>query len=258
MSDQPQFYPGMEWSDVARAISQVMTARGEWCGFPLPLPGAGLVLEDQHPGHGMLAEVQKIVDGDRAPSLHVCTDDDLGWYHINDWAGTVRGIEVRVCVYRHEDGRYKHGFELLPPKRNRLMFGCFDALDAWDLNTELTAIQSLQKLLPKRMFKAYMLTGQFLETSKRSGLTYLFRRLRPTVVLSPRRWDWQTGQSTDGNMRIVTTLCLHPLAYYKNTWCGAMVPTDDIIAHLMLMRGWEEGYWRRANQHPPTAPEAGL
>lgn len=34
-----------------------------------------------------------------------------------------------------------------------------------------------------------------------------------------------------------------------------MVPTDDIIAHLIMMRGDERSYWSKANQH---APEAGL
>jgi hypothetical protein len=37
-----------------------------------------------------------------------------------------------------------------------------------------------------------------------------------------------------------------------------MCPTDDVIAHLALMRGDEAMFWRRCNQHPPYRPEAGL
>ena len=59
-------------------------------------------------------------------------------------------------------------------------------------------------------------------------------------------------------MRILACLCLHPIAYYADSWAGAMCPTDDVIAHLMLMRGDEPMFWRRSNQHAPTRPEAAL
>ena len=94
--------------------------------------------------------------------------------------------------------------------------------------------------------KQYLLTGMFLETSKRSGVHYLFRRLRPTVAISP------------SSTKILCTLCLHPIGYYAESWAGAMCPTDDVVAHLMLMRADEPMFWRRANQHAPWRPEAGL
>ena len=77
-----------------------------------------------------------------------------------------------------------------------------------------------------------------------------FRRLKPTVAISLK--------GTDKSPRILCALCLHPIAYYEDSWAGAMCPTDDVIAHLALMRGDEAMYWRRANQHPPWRPEAGL
>lgn len=43
-----------------------------------------------------------------------------------------------------------------------------------------------------------------------------------------------------------------------NEEAGAMCPTDDVIAHLSLMRGDEKMFWRRCNQHPAYRPEAGL
>lgn len=59
-------------------------------------------------------------------------------------------------------------------------------------------------------------------------------------------------------MRILCCLCMRPIAYYADSWAGAMCPTDDVIAHLALMRGDEAMFWRRCNQHPPYRPEAGL
>jgi hypothetical protein len=93
------------------------------------------------------------------------------------------------------------------------------------------------------------LTGMFLETSKRSAVTYLFRRLRPTVAI---------GRNKDGGGNIMAALCLHPIAYYAGSWAGAMCPTDDVLAHYCLMRGDEKMFWRRANQHAAFRPEAGL
>jgi NAD+ synthase (glutamine-hydrolysing) len=35
-------------------------------------------------------------------------------------------------------------------------------------------------------------------------------------------------------------------------------PTDEVIAHLLMMRGSEEKFWANANQHPLDRPSAGL
>jgi hypothetical protein len=122
---------------------------------------------------------------------------------------------------------------------------------AWGIEQEAAAVQLLGTLLRHHTFKQYLLTGMFLETSKRSGLTYLFRRLKPTVVIDAR----DNGQKS---IRALCALCLHPIAFYAGSWAGAMTPTDDIIAHLMLMRGDEPMLWRRSNQHDPLDPRAGL
>lgn len=51
---------------------------------------------------------------------------------------------------------------------------------------------------------------------------------------------------------------MHPIAYYADSWAGAMCPTDDVIAHLMMMRGDEAMLWKRCNHHPAWHPGAGL
>jgi hypothetical protein len=108
-------------------------------------------------------------------------------------------------------------------------------------------------MIRHRQMKQYVLTGMFMETSRRSGLAYIFRRLKPTVVLAP------SDRSDDSKpLRILACLCMHPIAYYAGSWAGGMCPTDDVIAHLSLMRGDEHMLWRRSNQHPPYLPEAGL
>lgn len=245
------------WSQVAKAISDHVTQQdGEWCGLPMPLPGLGLVLESRHPLAAKVAAIQEIVDGGAEKRDFSCSADDMGWREVNSWRCLSRG--GRVLVIHHEDGRKTWSLDPHAPRRNRLLFGPLETLDAWNLDTEFTAIETLTPLLTERMFKAYILTGSFLETSKRSGLTYMFRRGRPTLALSGRGGrDVFTGRHSE-NMRILAALCLHPLGYYANSFAGAMTPTDDVIAHLLLMRGDEHLFWKRANHHHPSDPGAGL
>lgn len=126
------------------------------------------------------------------------------------------------------------------------------ACDAWDLDAEHRARDTLRAMLTERQWMHYDMCGSFFETSPRSRLTYVFRRLRPTIALSFRGRDGREW------VRCLAVLCLHPIGYYARSWAGCMVPSDDVIAHLSWMRGDEAGFWRQANQHDPASPEAGL
>ena len=254
---------GPTYGEISRRINREFEKRGEWAGLPMPLPGLGLVVEPKHPAAAMIADLQRAVEVDTPPETRACSADDLGWRIVNEWRGrTKHDVTGRVFILRHEDGRTRWGVASDLVTRNKHLFGPLETFDAWHLDTECTAIDRLAMLVNERQFAAYVLTASFLESSKRSGLTYLFRRCRPTVVLSGHgtRHDYfsERRPSPDDSMHIVACLCLHPIAYYANTFAGAMVPTDDVIAHLMLMRGDEHLFWRRANQHHPLDPESGL
>jgi hypothetical protein len=123
-----------------------------------------------------------------------------------------------------------------------------DAAAAWPLEAEQRAQKKLASLIPEDLFELYLLTGHFPEISKRSQVTYLFRKGRPTIAF--RQFDDVTI--------LLCALCLHPIGYYGDSWAGVMCPTDEVIAHLLMMRGSEEKFWANANQHPLDRPTAGL
>lgn len=210
------------------AIRWMANKAGEWAGIPLPIEGEDLVVEKSY----------------RFAEALTTTKDATDFKPRNQFWSFRRRCDVVVW---DEDGRPVWG--AIPGHNHFAMdlhtLGCSPA---WGIEQESKAIHLLGGLLKHHSFKQYMLTGMFLERSKRSGVMYVFRRLKPTVALSPR------GEST----RVLCTLCMHPIAYYSGTWAGAMCPTDDVIAHLMLMRGDEKMFWRRSNQHPPYRPESGL
>lgn len=206
--------------------------RDEWSGIPLPIDGERLVIEPTYKYAG-LSDI-----GKPDPQPDDYTVRNVFYSHAR---------RCDVAVFREADGRITHA---LMPAIHHLDYdirtlGCSDA---WGLEQETNAIRLLASMASARQIKQYMLTGMFLDTSKRSGVTYLFRRLKPTVALRP------SGK----RMRILCALCMHPIAYYDGSWAGAMCPTDDVIAHLSLMRGDEPMYWRRCNQHEAHRPEAGL
>ena len=115
---------------------------------------------------------------------------------------------------------------------------------------EAKALMNLADRLTEAQADSYVINGCFLETSPRSHVHYLFRKGLPTLAL---------GESRDGkNIRFLAGLCLHPLAYYEDTFCGSMAPSDDVLAHLLLMRADEHRFWKESNQHPIWDPRSGV
>lgn len=213
----------------------------------MPINGERLVVEPSFPMAQALMAMGRNAD-DIAEAA--ADEADKGWTLRNRWYSRDWRCDI---ILMEKDGKIDFG--KLPAfhhiKHDLATLGCSDA---WGMEQEANAIDLLHGLVSPRQFKHYMMTGMFIETSKRSGVTYIFRRLKPTVALAahPGLPEGKFG------MTILACLCMHPIAYYADSWAGAMVPTDDVIAHLQLMRADEKLYWRRANQHPPYRPEAGL
>jgi hypothetical protein len=245
----PEMRSALTYANMSVAMNEAVTAQGEWCGMPIVLPTLKLTLIDNHPLQGMVDAAQKIVDEGEPPTPDLkveCTEEDLQWQIVNEWYSRreQRHIAIVTNGTRYEVVRYGK-FDYV--RRLDLMFSTFKAYLAWNLTTEATAAEKLRGLINKGMWTCYMLTGTFVETSPRSKITYVFRRLRPTIAVS-----WKATQ------QVLCALCLHPIGYYDDSFAGSMCPTDEVIAHLLLMRGDEHLYWKRANQHQPWMPEAGL
>jgi hypothetical protein len=117
------------------------------------------------------------------------------------------------------------------------------------VEAELKAIELLKTKITESQFRCYILNGAFPEHSKRSDLYYFFRKGLPTLVYS-----WHDNPQG----KILAALCLHPYGYYAYTHVGVMTPTDEVIAHLMLMRADERKYWAKSGQWHSDDNRSGL
>jgi hypothetical protein len=235
------------WDDVRAGLARAGKKMGEWAGLPMPIEGTRMVIHPSYPfaenlGRTFAAKV----------SLTVCRDADVkddiqlrnSWKSYRDGKG--------LSVWRDGKGFYfTHS-----PRQNSatMLIDTIGAARAWDYEAELRAMETLRRHVSDWAFRCYSMTGSFLESSPRSGLFYMFRRLRPTVAMTSR----PDKNGRDVGVRILCTLCAHPIGFYDGTWAGALVPTDDVISHLLLMRADEHYFWRNCNQHQAWAPESGL
>lgn len=221
------------FAQVRNGLRRMAEKVGEYAGLPMPLDGEDLVI---HPSYKFAEaiggkRVEPEADG-RSASVR-----NVWWSHARRCQIIMGEIDGKFA-WGVEPGFHHIGYDLRT-------LGCSDA---WGIEQEAKAIHLLGTLVRHHTFKQYLLTGMFLETSARSGITYMFRRLKPTVAMTLREED----------TRILAVLCQHTIAHYAGSWAGALCPTDDVIASLMMMRGDEALFWRRCNQHAPDRPEAGL
>lgn len=225
------------------ALAEIARGTNEWAGIPMPLDGERLIIEPTFPKAAELMEM-----GHTSPSKG---DPNDGWRQRNSWYSDRHRADI---IIMEKDGKIEWGKH--PACHHIAMdIGTLGCSEAWGVEQESNAVHLLGEMVTHRQFKHYMMTGMFIERSKRSGVTYIFRRLKPTIAIAARPG---MPERPNASMLILAALCMHPIAYYAGTWAGAMVPTDDVIAHLALMRGDEHMFWKRCNQHPPYRPEAGL
>lgn len=116
------------------------------------------------------------------------------------------------------------------------------------LAAEEQARQMLKGLVSEEQWASYVLNDAFYEKGK-SGIRYLLRKNRPTLAFR---------DLPDGGGRPITALCFHPGGYYSSTWIGILPPSDEVIAHLLFIRGAEYAYLKQANHHALDDPLSGV
>ncbi|HET8777939.1 MAG TPA: hypothetical protein VFN76_09800 [Candidatus Limnocylindria bacterium] len=240
------------WAMVRLLQAFAVTERDEWAGVPIPVTGQRLILSPKYPHAAAFGQYVPTGDSEEdAPHLDVSSGLLEGERLRSTFDVTGKPYLVTVYVIERVDGRCYH----LAHAQYRelaafdLLLQTLGAAAGWDPHAESIAINTLAAHLSEHQATQYGLTGMFLETSKRSGVTYLFRRSRPTIA---------TRAGRDGRIHFLAALCLHPIGYYANTYAGAMAPSDDVLAHLLLMRGDERRFWAQANQHHYRRPGSGL
>lgn len=254
------------WRQIRARAQELALLAGDFSGWPIPIEGYRMRVANGHRNHDRW-EGGWLGPGEprRVGSL-LCGEeeiDDTIVVRNTWWSRRMREFITIIEEGPHGDRRFvfvfgqydRHSIALEPVRRFNMMMDTADVGNqAWDVDPELTAIAKLAQHVSEQQWRTYMLSGLFVEASKRSQATYVFRKGRPTVVLLPRLGP--DGEPSGYYPSVA--LCLHPISYYEGTFAGGMVPTDDVIAHLLLMRADEHGYWRRANQHPIDRLEAGI
>ena len=231
----------MKWEEYRAKMNRLAKVSGEYAGIPMVPEGVQLTV---HPSYKFAA----IFNNDHGEGLHVCTEEDVNeqqdWEIRNEYYSLI--YKSTVTIIRHGK-KYKRVFGRRTTHTGELL-STMGASRMWDLATEQRAQETLRQHVTDTQWNYYQLTGMFLETSRRSQVVYLFRRLFPTVALTMR------GEEP----RTLCTLCGHPIGFVRGSWAGAMCPTDDVIAALLLMRSDEKFLWRTYNQHPAWSPLSGL
>ena len=228
------------YSECRDIVGRIAEYGKEWAGMPIPVTGEKLIIADGYPfkkQYETLGFAPK-----ESELIYIEREDET---HTTFWSDRHHSY---IVVFRNKEGRVVHWGQVPPINRLNLALTTMGCSVAWSIESEARALRTLAELVTYVAFKYYLLTGTFLESSKRSGIFYVFRKLRPTVAM--------TGAT--GDMRILCSLCLHPIGYYQDSHAGALCPTDDVISHLMLMRADEHYFWRKANQHHPIHPEAAI
>ena len=246
-------------------------------GYGVPVKLASFTLEGHAPGRlGELFDVnhhpkvpisgEELIDQENIPFEEFTgefwermierwdagADAEVVWTLINIWEANPR---FRVEVYRSKDDtRYLH-----IPRRNKKYsrWGLIIRTDAvrmrvTNLKAERKARQLLMEQLSGRQKRALELTGAFVEVGQ-SGLHYRISFNRPTLA-----WKIVAVNGREKELEFVGSFCLHPLGYYSESFAGCMPPSDEMLAHLKMIRADERLYWRKANQHEIDDPLGGL
>lgn len=161
----------------------------------------------------------------------------VSWRTRTSW----RGSRGNVHIYAH--WKTKHVVKVFKPdwmgERTQAAIETTELLRQYGQSkAEEVARAGLLEVLSEEQRRELLLSDAFVEVGK-SGVSYLVRRNRPTLAYRVRQKDVY---------QVLCALCLHPLLYYESTWAGGMPPSDEMLAHLMLIRADEHLFWQKANQ----------
>jgi hypothetical protein len=238
--------PMMTMEQFHRGLAQWAAEEHGWY-FGCPIPSLGPserrpVIAKRAPFADRIFPTASEMEGQ--PPKEVKSAAPEGSTYVNSWIGE------QIVIIEHPDGK-RHAYcgELPHVGRlDRFLETVGARLGALTPRAEAKAMMNLTERLTEAQVKCYVLSNCFLETSKRSKVRYIFRKGLPTIALR----DHGT------KMRFLAALCMHPLAYYEDTFAGSMAPSDEVLAHLLMMRSDEHNYWRNCNQHALYDPRSGV
>jgi hypothetical protein len=241
------------YDDTYEAINRIAEEHGFLSGVPVPLGGAeqpDLVMAEGVP----LAELFKMnQEHRRRVQRETEMGEELRLNQIpvrNSWH--VLGDHT-VCVIETEQGpmtmrRWDAGSRLRKLIRgNEVRHHAHQTAAA-----EMKALASLEKRISPAQFNSYVLSGILPERSKRSDIWYFFRKGYPTLAVSFH------GKQYGDQGKVLCALCLHPMGYYSGTHVGLMTPTDEVIAHLLMMRADERKFWAKSGQWNAEDTRSGI
>lgn len=245
---------GVTWESLRAYVHVLAKARGWHHGVPIMsstdptrkvVLAKGCPLSDTH-GHGVPVGF--------GSEMHVCSDSDVdeaapGPVFVNEWHQRPK----HVFSYR-EAGKYR--VVTMDESQERfkvLVDSILCGAGAVDADAEITAMASLFRRINSNQREAYLLVGAFPETSKRSGISYILRKGKPTIAMRC------TPVPEGGERRhFLAALCHHCLGYYSGTHVGVCPPSDEVLSTLLLIRGDEHALWKRSEQHGINDPLAGI
>jgi hypothetical protein len=245
----------LTWDGLKENIAIWAESQGWPYGVPIPSLSPSVtnrcIVARRAPFADKLMPTMDELEGITKPFTHICHDKDM-FQVVNEWDSYVDGRKIYIII--NENGKrevVKENPYHLHQTRFKLLLETGPArLGATTAIAEMNAFCNLISRLNQTQQESYILNGGFAETSKRSRVTYLFRKGFPTLAL-------KKNEETDST-RFLAALCLHPLAFYDQTFAGAMAPSDEVLATLLMMRGDEHRLWRESNQHTMWDPRSGV
>ena len=173
------------------------------------------------------------------------------WNYVNTWH-PLEGLIIQVHR-RVDTGEYLHIAEKAVDSRFSLLIRSDSTrMRVTSSKAEQKARTELLKHLNGRQRRELLLTGAFVEVS-RSDVHYRITSGRPTVA-------YRSEEVSDRykSIQFLAAMCLHPLGYYEDTFTGCLPPSDEMLAHLLMIRSSEHYFWRKATQHGIKDPRVGF